>query len=283
MHDAPDCQPAVPTGEFLLGYLNAIPGYYRVKPDELSQNSSYAAFRILEQDVAGFEAFLTEYAPQAKLDRETLAAKLCGRWRNGNPLMLAPDVQEPVLPNERLNDFHYVSKDPALDDTLGITCPVGSHIRRNNPRDEAVIGAGSTHHRIVRRAMSYGSAYDPARPDTERRGLIGYFINGSITNQFEFLAKTWNLDSEFVRDAAGADPNCAGSPVFNVSGEDPFLGVNDPANSSFTLAACGNGGGNNTRLAGFRRFVTTRGGAYVFLPSIKGLRYLSRLAAAGAG
>ena len=50
-----------------------------------------------------------------------------------------------------------------------------------------MIGTDATHHRIVRRAMPYGPAYDPAHPDSTPRGLIGYFINGSLTNQFEFL------------------------------------------------------------------------------------------------
>ena len=50
---APDDQPVIATGEFLLGYTNEIGGSYRVSPSQLSLNGSYAAFRILEQDVAG--------------------------------------------------------------------------------------------------------------------------------------------------------------------------------------------------------------------------------------
>ena len=80
-HPIPDDQPVVKTGEFLLGYLNEYGSTYKVDPVELSTNSSYSSFRILEQDVAGFEAFLEKYAEQAKIDPETLAAKVCGRWR----------------------------------------------------------------------------------------------------------------------------------------------------------------------------------------------------------
>lgn len=65
----------------------------------------------------------------------------------------------------------------------------------------------------------------------------------------------------------------------HVSGQDVFLGVNDPSSSSLTLAARGANGAANTTVEGFPRRVTTRGGAYVFLPSITGLRYLSRLGA----
>jgi len=274
--EIPDHQEAVATGEFLLGYGNETKGTYTVQPVELSTNSSYAAFRILEQDVAGFETFLSTYAAEAKIDSELFAAKVCGRWRNGNPLELAPDAAEPLLPTAKLNDFTYVDKG-AQDDTLGLRCPVGSHIRRNNPRNAAVVGTDSTHHRIVRRAIPYGPAYDPAHPDSTPRGLIGFFINASLTNQFEFLTGQWNLLSDFVKSAPVPADGSAGNAVFNISGEDVFLGVNDPDASSFTLAAVGAKGKSNTTLTGFSRLIITRGGAYCFLPSITGLRYLAGL------
>jgi len=275
----PDDQEPVATGEFLLGYLNQSGGTYSVAPTELSLNSSYAAFRILEQDVVGFDAFLAEYSAKAGIGAELLAAKVCGRWRNGNPLELRPDSPGEVLPNSQLNDFRYVSNDPSQDDTLGLKCPIGSHIRRNNPRDAAVVGTDSTHHRIVRRAMPYGPAYDPDHPTTEPRGLIGYFINASMSNQFEFLTSQWNLDNDFVKSATQPGNPDAGNAVFNISGEDVFLGVNDPANSSFTLAAPGPKGKNNTVLPGFSRMITTRGSVYCFFPSMTGLRYLAKIAA----
>jgi Dyp-type peroxidase family len=274
----PDDQPIVATGEFLLGYDNEYGSQYTVEPATLSTNSSYAAFRILEQDVAGFEQFLTTSAAKAGIDRELLAAKVCGRWRNGNPLELAPDAPGTTLPMSQLNDFTYVDQiDTAKDDTLGLRCPIGSHIRRNNPRSEAVVGTDATHHRIVRRAMPYGPAYDPAHPDTIPRGLIGYFINGSLTNQFEFVLGQWNLTPDFVKSASGPGGPAAGNAVFNISGEDVFMGVNDPSTSSFTLAALGARGRNNTHVTGFPRLITTRGGAYCFLPSVTGLRYLASL------
>jgi deferrochelatase/peroxidase EfeB len=275
---APDDQPVVPTGEFLLGYDNAYGAQYTVQPSALSTNSSYGAFRILEQDVAGFEQFLTTSAAKAGIDAELLAAKVCGRWRNGNPLALAPDAPGTPLPKSALNDFTYVDEaDAAKDDTLGLRCPIGSHIRRNNPRNQAVVGTDATHHRIVRRAMPYGPAYDPAHPDTIPRGLIGYFINGSLTNQFEFVLGQWNLTPDFVKSASGPGGRTAGNAVFNISGEDVFMGVNAPSASSFTLAALGANGKKNTHVTGFPRLITTRGGAYCFLPSVTGLRYLASL------
>jgi deferrochelatase/peroxidase EfeB len=55
-----------------------------------------------------------------------------------------------VLPDASLNHFHYVDGQPALDDTLGLKCPVGAHIRRNNPATKAS-GTSARHHRIAAR------------------------------------------------------------------------------------------------------------------------------------
>lgn len=275
----PDDQPEVATGEFLLGYKNEIGGTYTVSPTELSLNSSYAAFRILEQDVAGFNAILDSFAQTTGMETEMVAAKVCGRWRNGNPLTLSPDQQDPVLPTEQLNNFTYEKPEAVNDDTLGLTCPVGSHIRRNNPRNAGVVGTDSTHHRITRRAMPYGKIYNPQNPDDGNRGLIGYFINASITNQFEFLTGQWDQTSTFVKSAEAPGGSPAGNAVFNISGEDLFLGVNDPSNSSFTFPKDGLNGSNNVNVTGFGRTIITRGSVYCFFPSISGLRYLANLAA----
>ncbi len=277
-HDIPDDQPAVPTGEFLLGYPNASGGTYTVQPSQLSTNSSYAAFRILDQDVVGFEQFLQDFAPTG-VDPEMLAAKVCGRWRNGNPLELMPtEPGTELLPDDQRNNFNYCSSDVATDDTLGLKCPIGSHIRRTNPRNMAVTGTDSTHHRITRRAMPYGPAYDPEHPTDEPRGLIGYFINASVFNQFQFIQGQWALTATFVKSAKAPGGQPPGNAVLNISGEDVFLGVNDPSSSSFTLPA----EPQNAVITGFSRMINTRGGAYVFFPSITGLNYLATLPAAAA-
>jgi len=275
----PDDQPPVPTGEFLLGYPNASGGTYSVQPAQLSTNSSYAAFRILDQDVVGFEQFLKDFAPPG-VDPEMLAAKVCGRWRNGNPLELMPTEPGTVLPEDQLNDFTYVdTADPSKDDTLGLKCPIGSHIRRTNPRNEAVTGTDSTHHRITRRAMPYGPAYDPEHPTDVPRGLIGYFINASVFNQFQFIQGQWAMTSTFVKSAKAPGGQPPGNAVLNISGEDVFLGVNTPSTStSFTIPT----EPSNVMVTGFSRMINTRGGAYVFFPSITGLNYLAALPGAAA-
>jgi deferrochelatase/peroxidase EfeB len=278
--DIPDDQPPVPTGEFLLGYTNAMGGTYTVQPQQLSTNSSYAAFRILDQDVVGFEQFLQDFAPKAGVEPEMLAAKVCGRWRNGNPLELMPtDPGTGLLPDDQRNNFNYCGKDPATDDTLGVKCPIGSHIRRTNPRNESVVGAGSVYHRITRRAIPYGPAYDPANPVEASRGLIGYFINASIHNQFQFIQGQWALTSTFVKSARAPGGQPPGNAVNNISGQDVFLGDDDASDSSFTITTAS---GSNTKVTGFERMINTRGGAYVFFPSVTGLTYLSTLPTSSA-
>lgn len=284
--EIPDDQgPPILTGEFLLGYTNETGGVYSVEPSELSTNSSYAAFRILQQDVVGFEAFLANYAKEAGMDVELFAAKVCGRWRMGNPLELKPEAPHgPLLPPSQLNNYNYVASTLPPDDTLGQKCPIGSHMRRNNPRNERVIGDSSRNHRIVRRAMPYGPPYDPATPELRAvpRGLVGYFINGSISNQFEFLSSQWNQQDDFVSAALAPGAPNDGDAHNNISGSDVFLGVNDPATSSFTIPVLGANGKNNKVVKGFSRMIITRGGAYVFFPSITGLRYLATLPAKAA-
>ncbi|MGA9767699.1 MAG: peroxidase [Blastocatellia bacterium] len=281
--EIPDDQPVAPTGEFLMGYTSQNPGQiYNVSPADLSLNSSFAAFRILKQDVVAFDAFLDQVATEYNIDKELFAAKLCGRWRNGIPLILSPDTQypNPPIPPKLINCYDYVSSGsateeeclPAADDTFGFSCPIGAHMRRNNPRSELVTGsAGEGHlHRIMRRAIPYGPEYDPANPDTVERGLIGMFINVDLANQFEFLISQWCDTSSFVKSVRG--PNGV-NPVNNISGQDIFLGVNDESASSFTLSTPT----GNQKITGFGRFVITRGGAYCYLPSITAMKYLAGL------
>ena len=274
-HPAPDGQ-LVPAGAFLLGHPNQNGGTYRVQPEALSTNSSFAAFRILEQDVAGFEAFLTSGAQSLGIDRELLAAKVCGRWRNGVPLSLAPDAEIPTLPGDEINAFDYVGPEAAIDDTFGYRCPVGSHIRRTNPRSAKVVGGGGHLHRIIRRAMPYGPTYRPDKPDDVPRGLIGFFINADLANQFEFLMSTWMNGATFVKSVRGPD---GANPVKNISGDDVLGGRNDPKTSTFTIPSPPSPGepATNRQLTGFSRFITTRGGAYCYLPSITAIRHLARL------
>lgn len=260
----PDSLPQAPVGEFLLGYPSQHDDHsYPVPvPPELGINGSFAAFRVLEQDVDGFAEFLTAQAALTGLSEDLIAAKLCGRWRNGVPLVLSPDTDtpNPPIPSEALNDFDYVGD---YRDESGYRCPVGSHIRRMFPRGQRVVGDGGGHlHRIVRRGIPYGPPYDPARPrDGQARGLLGLFIGVSLCHQFEFLMSEWANGDTFTAGLRGT--------------KDPLLGDTPAGAGRFVIPRPG----GDMVLSGFSRFVTTRGGAYCFLPSISAIRYLAALPA----
>lgn len=176
----PDHLPRAPVGEFLLGYPSQFDQFsYPVpEPPELGVNGSFAAFRVLQQDVDAFAEFVGRQASTTGLPEELIEAKLCGRWRNGAPLALSPDTDtpEPPIPAEALNDFDYTGE---VSDEWGYRCPIGSHIRRMNPRGQRVAGDGGHLHRIVRRGIAYGPPYDPAHPRDGRLGGCSACSSGS--------------------------------------------------------------------------------------------------------
>jgi deferrochelatase/peroxidase EfeB len=264
----PDLQPECLPGEFLLGkdYVNQFGGNFLGDlPSVLGDNGTYGAFRILRQDVTGFEAFLTDAAEHYGFDREMVAAKLLGRWRNGVPLTLSPDAPEPKppLPAERINEFDYGPGDdhPAFyDDRVGVRCPVGAHIRRLNPRGAVVMGKPHSR-RLIRRGVAYGPPYDPAAPDTVERGLMGYFLCGDLAMQFEFLLSVW----------VNQDLSTAGLR----GTRDPILGAQAADGGQFVIRTADHR--DPVVLDDLPRFVVTRGSVYSFVPGIGALRFLASL------
>jgi Dyp-type peroxidase family len=266
----------VKAGEFLLGYPNEY-GRYSERPllgagadphnllpldaegsgrPDLGRNGTYLVVRQLAQDVPGFWRFC-EHAtrrPDGGLDaaaRDWLAAKMVGRWPSGAPLVLAPAVDDPTLADA--NDFRYEDTDAA-----GLRCPMGAHARRANPRDsldprpgsDASVAVGKRH-RIIRRGRSYG----PPNGQAER-GLIFMCVCANISRQFEFIQASWLGSANF--DGLYDDA-------------DPLVGAHEPDGATFTVPALP----VRRRFAGLPRFVTVRGGAYFFLPSLRALRYLA--------
>jgi deferrochelatase/peroxidase EfeB len=82
-----------PCEPWLFVLLDGAENYYVPDPPELGRNGSFGVFMIMQQDVVGFESFLQ--SQKDKIDPELLAAKMCGRWRNGVPLELSPDTDSP--------------------------------------------------------------------------------------------------------------------------------------------------------------------------------------------
>jgi deferrochelatase/peroxidase EfeB len=281
-----DGQPKAPLGTVLLGHRTNLEGLtWRVpQPEVLGYNGTFNAFRVLKQDVAGFEEYLDRAAddllkheqvdellrPGAEMKigqmlpikgplrlgalREVVAANLCGRWRDGTPLALSADVPDPELVKAK---FDYVGES---------RCPYGAHIRRCNPRGGQIVQrVANNSRRLVRRGVPYGSAYErmqlrDSNGSVPERGLLGNFIGASLGAQFEAMSYDWlNLGLQ--------DPRVTGS-------NDAISGANDPGTSWFDLPLKS---GSTIRLRGLPRFVETRGGAYTFLPSLSAIRFLGSL------
>jgi Dyp-type peroxidase family len=276
-------------GEILLGHTNAYdmpadspvvrptPDAQRLLPEaprpegtsgdqlamrDLGRNGTYLVFRQLAQNVADLYHFLDEAtrSPDGQLDLDAssrLGAKFVGRWPSGAPLVLRPDKDDPAL--AEADDFGYYDRDPR-----GFACPLGSHIRRANPRDSLGSDptkalASANRHRILRRGRSYGHRLaNPRVDDGAERGLHFICLNSDIERQFEFVQQTW-----------------INNPVFGgLNGEvDPLVGYVDRGDAIMTVPA----DPLRTRVHNIRRFVTVKGGAYFFLPSIRALRYLASL------
>ena len=216
----------------------------------------------MAQDVAKFWNFLDNATrdPHGKSDpyaRDRLGAKFVGRWKSGAPLVLSPKCDDRTLGEE--NNFAYFDKD-----AHGFSCPIGSHIRRANPRDSLGPDAktafnSAKRHRILRRGRSYGHRLeDPLVDDGLDRGLIFICLNSDIERQFEFVQQTW-----------------INNPVFGgLDGEvDPLIGNLPKGDCIFTVQDQP----LRTRVHNLSRFVTVKGGAYFFLPSIRALKYFSSL------
>jgi deferrochelatase/peroxidase EfeB len=249
----PGSGPPIKAGEFFLGYPDesgtqpALP-----QPEVLSRNGSYLAYLRLEEHVGAFRDFLREHGETAD-EQELIAAKLMGRWRSGAPLTLAPHKDDHALgaDMQRTNNFNYGKMDP-----YGYGCPVGSHIRRMNPRDTA---ENMQRRKLIRRGGTYGPPLPEGSPeDGVERGIAAFVGCASLVRQFEFAMNVWVNDPKF-KDLGNE--------------RDPFVGTQDGTfDMTFPKRPI------RKKIKGLPAFTTVRGGAYFFLPGMKALRYLATLA-----
>ena len=295
----------IPAGEVVLGYANAYgqlpdsptvadtPGARAVLPQaprdpddppatpvrlDLGKNGSYVVFRQLEQHVRAFWSFLDAQARHDAEERKRLGAKMVGRWPNGAPLVRHPDAEPAEFDLKTANAFLYSGK---WDDVRGDKCPLGSHIRRCNPRDGMAPGPEGSllvadRHRLLRRGRAYGEplapSFDPAdilasdKPDTGR-GLHFIAFNTDLGRQFEFVQSTWVNSMKFDGLYGDADPLVG--PHQNAA--DPNVAREQV--TRFTEQRCP----VRHQVNGLPRFVTTIGGAYFFMPGMRALHYLARL------
>lgn len=239
-------------GEFILGYPDEDgPPAHLPQPEVLSRNGSYLAYRRLQEHVGRFRDFLREHGA-TPAEQELIAAKLMGRWRSGAPLVLAPEKDDPALGADpkRNNDFNYKEQDPH-----GYAVPLGSHIRRMNPRDTA---ANMNRRRMIRRGATYGPALPEGSPeDGVERGIAAFVICANLVRQYEFAQNVWINDKNFHE--LGNE-------------HDPIIGTHD-GTREFKIPKRP----IRKKITGLPAFTTVRGGAYFFLPGLKALRYLTSL------
>jgi len=237
-------------GEFILGYPDESgPGPVLPQPATLSRNGSFMAYRRLEEHVGRFRDFLRQNG-KTREEQELIAAKLMGRWRSGAPLTLAPEKDDPALGADlqRNNNFNYKHEDPQ-----GYAVPLGSHMRRMNPRDTA---ANMNRRRMIRRGATYGPYLPEGTPDDgQERGIAAFVICGSLIRQFEFAQNVWVNDRNFHELGNERDPI--------IGTQDGTLEFKVPKRPI------------RRKITGLPAFTTVRGGAYFFLPGLKALRWLA--------
>jgi Dyp-type peroxidase family len=243
----------IKAGEFVLGYPSETGRPLPMPaPEVLGRNGTFVVFRKYHSHVAAFNRFLHDNA-RTEDERELLAAKLVGRWRSGAPLALSPAHDDPTLgedPN-RINDFDYA------DDPRGLRTPLGSHIRRMNPRATKLEVLSDVNiRRIIRRSTSYGEPLPPSAltDDRKDRGLDFIALGGRAIDNVEFLQSEWVNSGSFM--GLGKE-------------KDPMIALQDKA-AHFTVP-----GSPPRRVHGIQSFNTLRGGEYFFMPSLSAIRWLS--------
>jgi len=267
---------------------------------DLGLNGTYVVMRQLSQDVRGFWQFLDKAVDSRRLARYQLAEAMVGRTiGDGAPLVPVSNSPFPGVGNRgddtvrkqdvRLNQFTYGS------DVAGTACPFGAHIRRANPRNADIPGgqqgwlihlirilgfgnknlhadlvASTRFHRLLRRGREYGQnlspeeALQPAPPNDSERGLHFVAVNANIQRQFEFIQNAWIMRSKFDGLSEESDPL--------LGNREAVLGC--PFTNSFSLPQEGR---VRRRVMDIPQFITVRGGAYFFLPSMRAVKYLTKI------
>ncbi|MDM0110969.1 hypothetical protein QTI66_02360 [Variovorax sp. J22R133] len=298
-------------GEYLLGYPNEYGAYTdrplldgqrdpegklpraEEAPDmvDLGRNGSYLVLRQLRQDVARFWQYADRAAHGDAAAREHVAESMVGRTMKGEPLVGRQDVSIEGE-NDPINTFTF------RNDSEGLRCPIGAHIRRSNPRTADLPPGGANgpmawlwrtlgfdaealdndhisstrFHRLLRRGREYGTAVSMQQAlaaatgatteAPEGTGLHFICLGANITRQFEFVQGAW----------------LAGTRFGGLHGEsDPLMGnrLPDPGGAPTDGFSMPVANGCDRRLAGLPQFITVVGGGYFFLPGIRALRFLS--------
>ena len=281
-------RPLVPADDPLGGVLPMAEDTPNAK--DFGRNGCYLVLRTLEQDVHKFWQFVDAQTASQPEQRDALAAAMVGRKRDGTPLVPLSKHSIPgIEPSAATqNQFTFDT------DANGISCPFGAHIRRSNPRNSdlpvppvhglrrllRIFGLGARDlrsdakastrfHRILRRGREYGSglsveeALSPVA-HTGPHGLHFICLVANIARQFEFLQSAWLMSTKFEAMTDESDPLLGNrEPLCGAAPTDTFSRPNEA--------------GVRDRISGMPQFVTVKGGAYFFFPSLPAIRYLSEL------
>jgi deferrochelatase/peroxidase EfeB len=98
---------------------------------DLGLNGSYLVYRQLAQDVRGFWRWAAKEAARVDTTMDDLAGSMVGRRPDGTPLADLTRGREIPGVDPRDSDRNGFLYDTDPD---GLSCPVGAHIRRANPR-----------------------------------------------------------------------------------------------------------------------------------------------------
>ena len=227
-------------------------------------DGSYMVVRELRQYVGAFWKNLEANAQKIRahdpaathVTADWLAERVVGRDLDGHVLCPA-GVRTADRNNQPDNAFGYFQ-----EDRYGQGCPMGSHVRRANPRDglarkpetaQTLLDAANNH-RILRRGRKFGRPpKDRHEEDGEERGLLFICLNADIARQFEFVQQTWILNKNFATLYDETDPLVGPKGGFTI-GEQPLR-----------------------RIVDVETFIQLAGGEYFFLPSLPAVRYLASL------
>ena len=237
-------------------------------------SGSFLVFRKLEQNVTAWNKMLEDESKARNIPvsdplTSPLAAKLMGRWQSGMfitvpipmsaslmivlgcPVMLSPDKDDTTKAFQNTFDFGGQS----IKNTNDSICPLGSHIRKTDPRRDLKSNTFDKTARILRRGIPYGQEYTgPA--DTNSRGLLFACYQSNLDSGFRFIQRFW-----------------ANSPSFPTSGAGIDLMMGQTASSANVPMNISDIAGKTTpiQVSGENPFVKCRGREYFFMPTLTAL------------
>jgi hypothetical protein len=228
--------------------------------------------------------------------RETLHAKMCGRWSDGVPLSVVPSYAEWIAFGEKMgfndpdpmkaleNQVAYLRSPAAsdfgyADDMLGYKNPLGSHLRRANTRDyldplnkvgidpetgeqfknKNATTALNKRRRILRRGLPYGPRVGEAKSDETEQGVAMLIMCASLSRQFEFVQQQW---IQYGLDFHQGNDTC------------PMLG-DHTRHKRHSIMSDPKSGKPPYVMSKLKTFVECRGGDYFFIPSMTALRMMA--------